>query len=149
MPTGINPQNIHELNASNYENFDKVLKQDGGLDFILLGIGSDGHFCGNIPENTEFHKETYAVDLIPGSETYQILTDLTGKTLGKKAVTFGPKTVMHARQVVLIANGASKASILKKALVGPVDKNVPSSILQLHPNFTVIMDEAAAVELKK
>lgn len=148
-PAGIKAQNIHELNDSNYETFDEVLRQDGGLDLILLGIGADGHFCGNIPENTEFHKETYAVDLIPGSETYQILTDLSGKSLGEKAVTFGPKTVMNAKQVVLIANGTGKAGILKKAMEGPVDKNVPSSILQLHPDFTVIMDEEAASELKK
>ncbi|NVS33112.1 6-phosphogluconolactonase, partial [Listeria monocytogenes] len=62
-------------------------------------------------------------------------------------VTMGPKSVMHAKEVILFANGKKKAAIIKKALQGPVTEDIPSSIFQLHPNFTVVLDEEAASEL--
>ena len=56
----------------------------------------------------------------------------------------GIKTIMHARKILFIASGKDKAGIISKALKGPVTTEVPSSVLQLHPDITVILDEDAA-----
>ncbi|MFV0394614.1 MAG: glucosamine-6-phosphate deaminase, partial [Coprobacillaceae bacterium] len=140
-------ENIHELNTENYMHYDELLLEAGGLDLILCGIGADGHFCGNIPGTTKFGYETYSVDVKEGTEMFSALEKLIGEKPGGKAVTFGPKTVLGAKQVILFANGKAKASIVKKALEGDITENVPSSVLRLHPNLTVILDKEAASEL--
>jgi 6-phosphogluconolactonase/Glucosamine-6-phosphate isomerase/deaminase len=143
-PCTINKDNLHVLDTSNYENYDAKIEADGGLDFILLGIGADGHFCGNLPQFTKFESETYLMPIEKDSEEFKLLQSLSDKMPTGLAVTFGPKTVMTARQVVLFANGKHKAEIVKKALQGPVTTDVPSSILKLHPNLVVILDAEAA-----
>lgn len=143
-PADISSENIHELNADDYLNYDQKIMQDGGLDLILMGIGADGHFCGNMPGYTSFDKEVFNILLNPGDEMYEALKAFTGKTPGKNTVTFGPKTVLAAKQLVLIVNGKGKAEIIKQALEGPVTEDVPASILTTHPNITVILDEEAA-----
>lgn len=143
-PAGIDEKNIHELNVANYEGYDEKLKSDGGLDLVVMGIGMDGHFCGNIPGYTGFDKQTYLTDIEPNGEMYNQLKELMGKEPGDSAVTFGPRTVMAARKLVLLVTGEKKAEIIAKALNGKVTEDVPASILRLHPNLTVIMDEAAA-----
>ena len=61
----------------------------------------------------------------------------------RQAYTMGVGTIMNARKVLLIASGADKAEIIKKAFFGPVTPEVPASILQMHPDFTLVCDEAA------
>ena len=61
----------------------------------------------------------------------------------KQAYTMGIKTIMQARKVLMVANGAGKAEIIKKAFFGPVTPEVPASILQMHPDFTLVGDEEA------
>lgn len=144
----INPDNIHELNCDNFEGYDEKIMQDGGLDLILMGIGADGHFCGNISGVTKFEYGTYQTDVIEGSEMYDELHSLIGKKPGGSAVTFGPKTVLGAKKLILFANGKGKASIVQEALEGPITDKVPSSVLRLHPNITVILDKEAASNLR-
>jgi len=143
-PCAIDKDNIHELDADNYHNYDTLIELDGGLDLILIGIGADGHFCGNIPQFTKFENETYKIVFEEGSETFKMVESLTSKSPTGEVVTFGPKTVMNAKQIVLIANGKHKAEIIKEALKGPVTTDVPSSILKLHPNLVVVLDADAA-----
>lgn len=148
-PAKIAKENIHELNLDNYHTFSRKIIQDGGIDLIVMGIGADGHFCGNMPGTTGFDKDIYSVELVPGSDGFQLVEKITGKTPGPETVTFGPKTVMGAKQLVLIANGEAKAKIIKQVLEGPVTEEVPSSILTTHPNITVILDQEAAQYLNK
>jgi glucosamine-6-phosphate deaminase len=61
----------------------------------------------------------------------------------KQAYTMGIKTIMQARKVLMVVNGTSKAEIVKKAFFGPVTPEVPASILQMHPDFTLVGDEDA------
>jgi len=61
----------------------------------------------------------------------------------------GTQSVMASKHLLFIVNGEHKAEILKQVLVGPIDEECPSSVLKLHPNFTVIADEAAAKYLTK
>lgn len=146
-PCMIQKENIHELTPTNYDNYDKKIVEDGGLDLILVGIGADGHFCGNLPEYTKFEKETYPILLEETDANFQLLYKLIGKKPTGATVTFGPRTVLNAKQIVLFANGEHKADIIAQALEGPVTTAVPSSVLKLHPNFIVVLDQAAASKL--
>ena len=65
----------------------------------------------------------------------------------RQAYTMGIRAIMQARRVVMVVSGAGKAGIVKQAFTGPVTPEVPASILQLHPNFTLVADEAALAEL--
>lgn len=147
-PAAVPKENIHELNETNWQEQDQRLAEAGGLDLILMGIGADGHFCGNLPGTTHFGDGTSRVDV--DEEMRNLLTEEVGGDKTKVPdfyVTMGPRSVMQARQLVLFANGAKKAAIIKQAFFGPVTETVPSSVMQLHPNLTVILDEEAAAEI--
>lgn len=147
QPLGIEAENIEVLNAENYQDYDYQIAEDGGLDLVLMGIGEDGHFCGNLPEFTSFDYGVYRVPINPDDELYQLLDQATSHTPGTEMVTFGPQTVLAAKELVLIANGKKKAAIIKQALEGTITEDVPASVLRLHPNLTVILDQEAASEL--
>ncbi|EUJ45691.1 glucosamine-6-phosphate deaminase [Listeria riparia] len=144
-PAEIPEERIHVLDENNYETHDARLKADGGLDVILLGIGADGHFCGNLPNTTQVHDETVAVPTTP--EMREVLLGEVGGDATKVPdfyVTMGPKAVMQARNIIMFANGKHKAEIVKQAFFGEITNAIPSSILQLHPSITVILDKDAA-----
>lgn len=146
-PANIPAENIHALDENNYQAFDSMIKQDGGLDLFVMGIGADGHYCGNLPGTTTFQDLTSKV---PCDER---LKNRIGRLFTNKNeipdfyVTMGPKSVMQARKLVLIASGKEKAAIIKEAFFGPVTPEIPASILQLHPHITIIIDKDAASEL--
>lgn len=142
-PAGIPDEQIHEYNMDNWEGYDEVLRKDGGLDMILMGLGGDGHFCGNMSGTVDhFGMPSRLIS----RENIPEVFDAYGINL-PHFPSFGPKTVMQARHVIMIINGSHKAEIAKAALTGPVTTDVPASILQLHPNYTVIIDEEAAALL--
>lgn len=141
-PAAIPDNRIHALDLANWENYDQKITADGGLDMLLMGLGTDGHFCGNLSGTVEhFGQETRIVHKESGHPYFQ------PEGRPDRYVTFGPKTVMQARHLIMIINGSHKAAIAKKALQGPVDPAIPASIFQLHPHYTVIIDENAAVNL--
>lgn len=142
-PAKINEQLIHPLTLDNYQEQDQTLQDMGGLDAMLIGLGEDGHFCGNMPGTTSFGNETYKVT-VSGEETWFVPEMME---VGMSFVTMGPVSIMKVKHLILIVNGSKKARIVKKALTGPITEDVPASILQLHPNLTVILDEEAAKEL--
>lgn len=147
-PTAVNEANIHQLTVDNYAGHDRMLAERGGLDLVVMGLGADGHFCGNLPNTTHFHDMTTLVP-IDGE-----LVNLVAHELGGDAsqvpthyVTMGPKSIMAAKNLLVIVNGEAKAKALKGMLEGPVTEALPASVLQLHPFLTVIADKAAASEL--
>ncbi|MGX7352404.1 glucosamine-6-phosphate deaminase [Enterococcus canis] len=146
LPAAISEGNVHELNADNYQTASAEIQQAGGLDLVVMGLGGDGHFCGNLPEYTKFGAGIYEVSMTPETALYQMVEKM-GVTPGDKLVTFGPQTVLSAQQLVLMVNGEAKAEILRQVLEEPVTEEVPASILRLHNNLTVIADEAAASRL--
>ncbi len=147
-PAQVPHQQIHHFNEKNYLTFPSVLKQEGGLDAILIGIGADGHFCGNMPGHTYFENDTTVIPVPNELQDALKKAYQTDKEFEDYFVTMGPRLVMQSKQIILIANGKAKAAILKKALKGPVTVDIPSSVLQLHPDLVVICDEDAASELE-
>ncbi|MGX7243835.1 glucosamine-6-phosphate deaminase [Enterococcus quebecensis] len=144
-PANINEANIHPLTVENYAQQDRRLAMDGGLDAMLIGLGGDGHFCGNMPTTTSFENLTYKVK-VSGEEPW-FVPDMMEK--GLEFVTMGPVSVMRVKHLILIVNGKKKAEMVKNVLQGPVTEEYPASVLQLHPNFTVILDEEAASKLDR
>lgn len=149
-PAAIDRSRVHVLDASNDATWDAKLADDGGLDLIFMGLGTDGHFCGNLPGATKFGDLTTRVNVhaIPG-----LAAALGQAEDGDEAkvpdfyVTMGPKSVMLSRKLVMIVDGEHKAEAVKALVEGPVTESFPSSILTLHPDFTLIIDRAAASRL--
>lgn len=144
-PAHIKEEQIHKLDQFNYQTQDERIKKDGGLDMVILGVGADGHFCGNLPQTTKFGDLTTRVEndqrlkarILP--EFHNVEEDVP-----EYYITMGPRSIMRARHIIMIASGVKKAGIIKTLLEQVVDQDVPASILTLHPHFTLIVDEEAA-----
>ncbi len=121
------------------EAYDKRIAEMG-IDIQLLGIGLDGHIGFNEPDEF-FTKETHQVTLDPSTIEANARFFESIDDVPKTAVTMGMGGIMSAKKVLLIANGKNKKDILEKAFFGPIDPKVPASILQLHPDVTVIFSE--------
>lgn len=118
----------------------------GGIDMQLLGLGNTGHIGFNEPDNC-FDKLTHLVTLDPKTIEANARLFSRVEQVPRQAFTMGIKTIMQAKKILLVVSGRSKAPILKQALFGPVVPKVPASILQLHPNVTVIADKEALSEI--
>lgn len=122
------------------EAYDAMIKELGGIDLQLLGIGLDGHIGFNEPDayfTAATHQVTLDESTIKANARFFASEDEVPTT----AITMGMLSIMQAKKVLLIANGAAKKAILEKAFFGPIDPQVPASILQLHPDVTVIYSE--------
>ena len=113
-----------------------------GLDVQLLGIGPNGHVGFNEPADF-FTAGTHRVELEDSTIEANARFFASKSDVPTSALTVGMKTIMSAKHVVLIATGAAKIYAVNAMLNGPVTPKVPASILQLHPNVTVIVDKAA------
>ena len=112
-------------------------------DIQLLGIGANGHIAFNEP-GTPFDSETHVVDLTENTIQMNSRFFADEKDVPRRALTMGPKNIMDAKKILILAVGANKADAVKRMLNGPVDPSLPASILQKHPDCTLIADEAAA-----
>jgi glucosamine-6-phosphate deaminase len=149
----INPHNIHipdgtirgdyDLYCKSYED---AIRQAGGIDLQLLGIGRNGHIGFNEPTSSlgsrtrlkVLNQETIddnAKFFAPGEESPRC------------AITMGIGSILEARKILLLATGASKAAAVAKSIEGPVTSAVPASALQLHPEVTFVIDDPAAAQL--
>ncbi len=120
--------------------YDDMIKALGGIDLQLLGIGLDGHIGFNEPDSV-FTAATHEVTLDESTIKANARFFANEDEVPKTAITMGMMSIMQARKVLLVANGAAKKAIVEKAFFGPVDPMVPASILQLHPDVTVIFSE--------
>ena len=116
---------------------------------MLLGIGSDGRYAGNLPGVTKFEDGTRYIPSEANDQVYAALVHSVGSEEKVPAgyVSMGPKTIMSAKEIVMIAFGKKKANIIKEAFFGPISEDVPASILQTRPNFTLLLDREAASEI--
>lgn len=120
--------------------YDERIKNAGGIDLQLLGIGNNGHIGFNEPSDC-FLECTHIVELEESTIAANARFFRSEEEVPKAAITMGMGGIMRAKKVLLIANGAQKAAIIKKALEGPVTPKIPASILQLHSDCTIIYSE--------
>lgn len=122
------------------EAYDEMIKGFGGIDLQLLGIGVDGHIGFNEPDSV-FTAATHEVVLDESTIEANSRFFASKDEVPKTAITMGMMSIMQAKKILMVANGAAKKDILEKAFFGPIDPMVPASILQLHPDVTVIFSE--------
>ncbi len=119
--------------------YDKMIADIGGIDLQLLGIGFDGHIGFNEPDKC-FEKGTHVVTLHDSTIKANSRFFASEDEVPKQAITMGMMSIMQAKKILLVANTAKK-DILDKAFNGPITPEIPASILQLHPDITVIYSE--------
>ncbi len=143
VPDGTNPD--ADAECARYE---ALIASYGGQDLQLLGLGHNGHIGFNEPAQ-EFDKTTHCVDLQESTIEANKRFFASADDVPKQAYTMGIGTIMKAKKILVVANGEGKADIVAKARLGPVTPEVPASILQFHPNVTIVVDEAAASKLPR
>lgn len=126
--------------------YNETIEKVGGIDLQLLGLGHNGHIGFNEPTD-EFVKLTHCVDLTESTIEANKRFFASADDVPKQAYTMGIQNIMLARKIVVVVSGADKADILKKVVEGPITPQVPASVLQLHPDVTIVADEAAASKL--
>ena len=144
----INPERTHlpdgtepdaEKECARYE---ELIRSLGGADLQLLGLGHNGHIGFNEP-NSFFDKYTHCVDLTEMTIEANKRFFASADEVPRQAYTMGIGTIMHARKLLMIVSGEDKADIAAAAFCGEVKPEVPASIIQFHPDVTIIGDEAA------
>ncbi len=152
----INPDNInipsgtvsHEELHQYCIDYDLKIKEYGGLDFQLLGIGRTGHIGFNEP-GSHYNSGTRSITLDHITREDAAPTFLGIDNVPRKAVTMGINTVMNAKRIMLLAWGDNKASIVKKTIEGNITSEVPATYLQNHPNTTFILNNEASEDLTR
>lgn len=138
------PSTIEE----NSESYDSLIKQYGGIDLQVLGIGENGHIGFNEPgteKETLTHKVTLAENTrINNSVFFDSLDDVP-----KEAVTMGITSILNAKKIVLCATKSNKADIIKRLLEEEISVDLPASYLKLHDNVLIIVDEDAGKYIKE
>lgn len=137
------PDGEQEDDAKVCKDYDDIIEHVGPIDVQLLGIGHNGHIGFNEPADA-FTTGTQCITL--DKRTLEANARFFDNDINKvptKAFTMGIGTIMKAKKILLVVTGKDKAEILDKALNGPVNPAVPASILQLHPDVMVIVDDAA------
>ena len=126
--------------AGEGKRYDEHIAELGGIDLQLLGIGLDGHIGFNEPDKY-FVKSTHVVDLHESTIKANSRFFANIDDVPKRAITMGMVSIMQAKKILLIASGKEKRDVLKKAFYGPITPEIPASILQLHPDITVIYSD--------
>ena len=144
----IDPRNTNIPNGLNADaeaecaRYDAKIRELGGVDLQLLGLGPNGHIGFNEPEEV-FPKGTHKVALTDATIQANKRFFEKEEDVPRFAYTMGIRDIMQAKRVLMVVSGAGKAAIVRDAFTGPVTPAVPASILQLHPDFTLVADEAA------
>jgi glucosamine-6-phosphate deaminase len=134
-PAHIPVANIHAPDL----NYEETIRNAGGIDLLICGIGANGHIAFNEP-GSPMDSRTRFVSLAD-STMRGLRSKFTPEESPRRAITMGLATILESRKILLLANGKEKASILARAIRGPVTTDVPASVLQSHPNVTVITDQ--------
>ena len=122
--------------------YDRLIADLGGIDLQLLGLGKTGHIGFNEPGQS-FEKTTHRVALKQKTIQDNSRFFKNVDEVPKYAMTMGIKAIMQAKKILFVISGAQKADVLEKALYGPITPEISASVLQLHPDVTVVADRDA------
>lgn len=148
---GIAPEQTNIENGMAEDEEGECARYDALLDVMprdiqLLGLGSNGHIAFNEPK-TPFGSGTHVVSLAESTIKDNARLFASQDEVPRKAFTMGIRHIMQAKRILILASGANKAEAVFRMAKGPVTEDVPASVLQLHPDCTLIVDEAAAARL--
>jgi glucosamine-6-phosphate deaminase len=149
----VNPLNINIPDGTVRSNFDEYcasyeasIRNAGGIDLQILGIGRNGHIGFNEPASSlgsRTRLKAFSQETLDDNRKFFG----AGEEMPKCAITVGIGTILEARHIVLLAAGSAKARAVARAIEGPITASCTASALQLHPDVTCIVDEEAAAEL--
>jgi glucosamine-6-phosphate deaminase len=127
--------------------YEQAIRDAGGIDLQLLGIGRNGHIGFNEPTSSLGSRTRLKV---LSKETIDDNRKFFGpnEEIPECAITMGIGTILEAKRILLLASGASKATPIAQAIEGPVTASITASALQLHPDVTFIVDQQAGAQLK-
>ena len=137
IPNGIAP----DLDAECLR-YEDLIREAGGFDLTILGLGGNGHIGFNEP-GTSFESRTHLVDVALETREANAYSFPSG-ICPLRAITVGIKTILESRDILLLVTGAGKAKALAAALNGPIHEVLPASVLQRHARVRVVADRAAA-----
>ena len=148
---GIAPEQTNIENGMAEDEAEECARYDALLDAMprdiqLLGLGSNGHIAFNEPQ-TPFGSGTHVVSLAESTIKDNARLFASQDEVPRKAFTMGIRHIMQAKRILILASGANKAEAVFRMAKGPVTEDVPASVLQLHPDCTLIVDAAAAARL--
>ncbi|MDR1431491.1 MAG: glucosamine-6-phosphate deaminase [Propionibacteriaceae bacterium] len=152
-PLGLRADRVHvpdgfagdlERAAADYE---RAIREAGGVDVQILGVGSNGHIGFNEPTSS-LSSRTRIKTLTEQTRRDNARFFGSLEQVPKHCLTQGLGTIMEARHCVLVASGAPKAAAIRAVVEGPITAMCPGSVLQLHQRATIIVDDAAAAELE-
>ena len=152
----IDPKNVHvpdgtlplEQVASYCADYERQIREAGGIDYQILGIGRTGHVGFNEPGSPrDSRTRLITLDRVTRMDA---ASDFFGEwNVPRKAITMGVESILSARTVVLLAFGEHKAPVIRRAVEGEVSASVAASYLQQHPSARIVLDTAAASELTR
>jgi len=152
----IEPANVHlpsgtvprEQVAAACEAYEAAIREAGGIDFQLLGIGKTGHIGFNEPgSGARSRTRLVTLDTVTRRDA---AADFFGEAhVPREAITMGVATILEAREIAILATGEHKAGIVRRAVEGEVDTEVAATFLQRHPRTTFYLDRAAAADLTR
>lgn len=128
------------------DNYDKKLLESG-IDIQVLGIGTNAHIAFNEPSDV-FKNKTSVVNLAKSTIDDNARFFNSVEEVPTKAISMGIGSIFRAKKIVLLASGKNKAKAIYDTIMGDIDPQVPSSILQLHKDVTLILDEESAYLIK-
>ncbi|RFA06861.1 glucosamine-6-phosphate deaminase [Subtercola boreus] len=149
----LDPKKVHvpDGTAANVdevcEHYEDLIKEAGGIDLQILGIGATGHIGFNEPTSS-FASRTRIKTLTPQTRRDNARFFNSIEEVPRHCLTQGLGTIMEARELLLVAMGTTKAEAVAQAIEGPLTSMCPGSLLQMHPRATVILDRQAASHLK-
>ena len=151
-PLGLDPSRVFvpdgraaDLQAA-CEAYETAIRDAGGIDLQILGIGANGHIGFNEPTSS-FGSRTRIKTLAPQTRADNARFFDSPDEVPMHCLTQGLGTILDAREVVLVAQGSRKAAAVAAAVEGPVSSMCPATILQFHPEATAIVDQEAASRL--
>jgi glucosamine-6-phosphate deaminase len=128
--------------------YEKKIRMAGGIDIQILGLGRNGHIGFNEPSSSLSSKtrvKTLTQETIAANTPFF----LDKKQIPRYCLTMGIGTIMESRMVLLLASGQEKSQAIRQSIEGPITANIPASILQLHAQAKIIIDEEAAGQLER
>jgi glucosamine-6-phosphate deaminase len=127
--------------------YERAIARAGGIDLMLLGLGTNGHIGFNEPGRS-LVAETHRTRLTDATRRANAgLFGHDGRQVPREALSMGMATILHARRIVLLATGSSKAGVIRRLVNGPITPSVPASFLQLHRRAEIWVDRPAAARL--
>ena len=122
--------------------YEKKLAAAGGVDLQVLGIGQNGHIAFNEPDDALF-SYTHVTDLTKSTIEANSRFFDSEKDVPTQAITMGMASIMSAKKIVLLANGANKKDAVKALLDDKITPSVPATLLKIHPDVILICDKEA------